>query len=116
MLDAWDKEYKQNFNPDKSKYFDEVRCLKTRLRETAFLTKGLKISGTGAIDINGDVSSIGGVKYKLRGAVKNKADVFLVPAGENYEEAIKLQKKYNYDIDIVSISNFDEAVKYLKNK
>lgn len=80
------------------------------------LTKGLKISGTGAIDINGDVSSIGGVKYKLRGAVKNKADVFLVPAGENYEEAIKLQKKYNYDIDIVSISTFDEAVEYLKNK
>lgn len=80
------------------------------------LTKGLKISGTGAIDINGNVSSIGGVKYKLKGAVKNKADVFLVPAGENYEEAIELQKKYNYNIDIVSVSSFDEAVNYLKNK
>ena len=33
LLDAWDKEYSENFNPDKPKYFDEVRCLKTRLRE-----------------------------------------------------------------------------------
>ena len=80
------------------------------------LTKGLKISGTGAIDITGKVSSIGGVKYKLKGAIKNKANVFLVPAGDNYNEAIKLKEKYKYDIDIVSISNFDEAIEYLKNK
>lgn len=33
LLDAWDEEYKTNFNPNKKKYFDEVRCLKTRLRE-----------------------------------------------------------------------------------
>ena len=33
MLDAWDEEYKTNFNANKKKYFDEVRCLKTRLRE-----------------------------------------------------------------------------------
>lgn len=35
LLDAWDEEYNKNFNPDKSKYFDGVRCLKTRLRENA---------------------------------------------------------------------------------
>lgn len=33
LLDMWDKEYNENFNPNKTKYFDEVRCLKTRLRE-----------------------------------------------------------------------------------
>jgi len=33
LLDAWDKEYKENFNSNRPKYFDEVRCLKTRLRE-----------------------------------------------------------------------------------
>ena len=80
------------------------------------LTKGLKISGTGAIDINGNVSSIGGVKYKLKGAVKNKADVFLVPSGENYEEAVLLKEKYKYDIEIVSISTFNDAIEYLENK
>ena len=79
------------------------------------LTKGRIISGTGAISLDGTVSSIGGVKYKLKGAVKNHADVFLVPSGENYEEAIKLKEKYNYDIEIVSISNFKEALNYLEN-
>lgn len=33
LLDTWDKEYLENFNQNKPKYFDEVRCLKTRLRE-----------------------------------------------------------------------------------
>ncbi len=33
LLDAWDKEYLENFNPNKPKYFDGARCLKTRLRE-----------------------------------------------------------------------------------
>ena len=33
LLDSWDKEYQENFNSDKPKYFDGVRCLKTRLRE-----------------------------------------------------------------------------------
>ena len=79
------------------------------------LTKGRTISGTGAISLDGTVSSIGGVKYKLKGAVRNKADVFLVPSGENYEEAIKLKEKYNYNIEIVSISNFLEALDYLEN-
>lgn len=79
------------------------------------LTKGHTIVGTGTIELDGSVGSIGGVKYKLKGAVKKKADIFLVPAGENYEEALKLQKKYHYDIQIVAVSTFDEAVEYLKH-
>lgn len=35
LLDVWDNEYKEKFNPNKPKYFDDVRCLKTRLRENA---------------------------------------------------------------------------------
>ena len=53
------------------------------------ITKGKKVVGTGTIEEDGSVGSIGGVKYKLNGAVRQKADVFLVPAGENYEEAFK---------------------------
>lgn len=78
------------------------------------LTKGRKIVGTGTIELDGSVGSIGGVKYKLKGAVKKKADIFFVPSGENYEEALELQKKYNYDIQIVSVSNIDDAILYLK--
>lgn len=78
------------------------------------ITKGYKISGTGTIDEYGNVGEIGGVKYKLRGAVKNKMDIFLVPS-KNYKEAIKEKKKKNYKIKIYSISTFDEALNYLKN-
>ena len=79
------------------------------------ITKGLKIAGTGTIDVNGNVGSIGGVKYKLKGAIKNKSDVFIVPNGDNYNECIKLQRKYNYDIKIIGVSTFEDAIKKLKN-
>lgn len=78
------------------------------------ITKGLKISGTGTIDGAGNVGEIGGVKYKLNGAVKAKSDIFLVPAGDNYEEAIREQKKHNYKIKIIGVSTFEEALKKLK--
>ena len=78
------------------------------------LTKGRTVVGTGTIDIDGNVGSIGGVKYKLIGAVKKKADIFLVPNGENYEEAIKIKKEKNYNIKIVGISDINEAINELK--
>ena len=79
------------------------------------ISNGLKIAGTGTIDIEGNVGSIGGVKYKLKGAVDSKSDIFLVPAGENYEEAIKYKKKYHYDIKIIGISTFEEAIEKLES-
>lgn len=79
------------------------------------LTKGRLIVGTGTIDENGKVGEIDGVKYKLKSAVNKKADIFLVPSGDNYQEAIKEKKEHNYDIEIVKVSTFDEAVEYLLN-
>lgn len=79
------------------------------------ISNDLKIAGTGTIDIEGNIGSIGGVKYKLKGAVDSKSDIFLVPAGENYEEAIKYQKKYHYDIKIIGISTFEEAIEKLES-
>ncbi len=78
------------------------------------LTKGLKIAGTGTIDADGNVGIIGGVKYKLSGAVKNHVDIFLV-AKENYEEAYEYKKANKFDIELVPIETFDEALEYLKN-
>ena len=78
------------------------------------ITKGRKIVGTGTIDELGNVGSIGGVKYKLAGAVKEKADLFLVPFGENYEEAKKEKEEKNYDIKIVPVKTLDETISYLE--
>ena len=80
------------------------------------ITKGLKIVGTGTIDEDGNVGTIGGVEFKLKSAVKEKADIFLVPAGLNYKDAIKLKEQRKYDIEIKSISTFKEALTFLKSK
>ena len=77
------------------------------------LTHGMDIVGTGTINLDGSVGDIGGVKYKLMGAVKNDADVFLVPSG-NYEEAMKVKKEKGYKIDIVSVEKFSDVVEYLE--
>lgn len=77
------------------------------------LTHGKKVVGTGTINLDGTVGEIGGVKYKLMGVVKNKADVFLVPEG-NYEEAIKIKEEKGYDIEIVSVGTLEDAINYLE--
>ena len=79
------------------------------------LTKGKTIVGTGTIDINGNVGEISGIKYKLIGAVNKKADIFLVPAGNNYKEAKKVKKEKGCDIELVPVKTFEDALKYLKN-
>jgi len=76
------------------------------------ITKGYKIVGTGTIDIDGNVGEIGGVKYKLAGAVKDKADIFIVPQ-ENYKEASDYAKVKKYDIIIKGVNTFDEALDIL---
>ena len=78
------------------------------------ITKGKKIAGTGTIKYDGEVGGIGGVKYKLQGAVKDKADVFIVPS-ENYEEAKKLKKENNYDIKLIEAINFKQVLEELEN-
>ena len=77
------------------------------------LTKGRKISGTGTINEKGEVGAIDGVKYKLAGAVKKKANIFIVPK-DNYDEAIKLKEKYNYKIEIILADNLHNVIEKLK--
>ena len=77
------------------------------------LTKGRKISGTGVIYDDGSVGEIDGIKYKLAGAVKNKAEIFIVP-DKNYEEAEKLVKKYNYNIKLIKANNLKDVIEELK--
>lgn len=76
------------------------------------ILKGRKIAGTGTIDIEGNVGEIDGIKYKIAGAVKDKMDLVLVSPA-NYYEAKKVVKENNYDIELVKVSTFKEAIDYL---
>lgn len=76
------------------------------------ILKGRDICGTGTIDINGNVGEIDGIKYKIAGAVRKKMDIILV-SPYNYDEAKKEIEENNYDIELVKVSTFKEAVDYL---
>lgn len=78
------------------------------------ITHGLKIVGTGTIDASGNVGPIGGVKYKLKGAVKDKADVFIVPRSINYDEVKEIMDKKHYNIKIIAVDTFEEALEELE--
>lgn len=77
------------------------------------ITGGKKIAGTGTIDENGNVGEIGGIVHKIRGAVK-KADIFLAPAGKNYEEALQVVKDEKLDIQLIEVSTLQEAIQKIK--
>lgn len=76
------------------------------------ILRGRNIAGTGTIDMNGNVGEIAGIKYKIIGAVKNNMDVILVPSA-NYKEALKVVKDKNYDVKLVEVKTFADAIKYL---
>ena len=78
------------------------------------ITKGRTIVGTGTIDINGNVGEIDGVKYKLLGANKNNAEIFLCPM-ENYEEALEVKEEYDVNVEIHGVDTFSEALEKIMN-
>ena len=78
------------------------------------LIKERNIAGTGTINLDGTVGEIDGVKYKIMGAHNNNMDIVFVPSA-NYEEAINIKEKYNYDMDIIKVDTFNEALEYLRN-
>ena len=78
------------------------------------ITRGHTIVGTGTINAEAQIGRVGGIPLKVSGAVRNNADVFLVPAGANYEEARTYANARNYDIIIVGVETLDEALDFLK--
>lgn len=77
------------------------------------ITKNRNIVGTGTITATGEVGEIGGIKYKLLGAEKRHADIFLCPI-ENYEEAKKVKEKNNLKLTILPVKNLQEAIEALE--
>ncbi len=78
------------------------------------IIKNRKIAGTGTISSDGSVGEIDGVKYKIMGAAKANADIVFVPSA-NYEEAIMVNNKYKYNLNIIRVDTFKETIEYLKN-
>lgn len=78
------------------------------------LIKGRNIAGTGTISIDGAVGEIDGIKYKIMGAYKDNMDIVFVPSA-NYEDAISIKDKYNYNMEIIKADTFNEALEYLRN-
>jgi PDZ domain-containing protein len=70
---------------------------------------GRKIAGTGTIDALGNVGEIGGIKYKLLGAIKNGADIFICPEA-NYQEAKEVLAKEKSNLKLISVSSLNEAI------
>jgi PDZ domain-containing protein len=74
------------------------------------LTGGLDIAGTGTIDDDGNVGAIGGIAQKMRGAKRDGATVFLVPADNCAEAASNAVPR----LRLVKISTLDSALTALQ--
>ena len=70
------------------------------------LTGGHDIAGTGTVDIEGDVGSIGGIRQKLVGAHEAGAEFFLAPSA-NCEQVDGFEPD---GLEVVAVDDFDDAL------
>jgi PDZ domain-containing protein len=70
---------------------------------------GHTIAATGEIRPDGSIGPIGGIKQKTIGARAAHVDAFLVPAGDNAQEA----RKYAHGLRIIPVKSFQQALKAL---
>jgi PDZ domain-containing protein len=74
------------------------------------LTGGRIIAGTGTIDLDGNVGTIGGVQQKVVAAERAGAEYFLSPP-ENYPDALAIATK----IKVVEIATAQDAIDFLRS-
>lgn len=73
------------------------------------IVRGHKIAATGEILPDGSVGAIGGIKQKTIGAREAHVDAFLVPAGDNAQQA----RRYAHGLKIIAVENFPQALRAL---
>jgi Lon-like protease len=73
------------------------------------IDRGHKVAASGELCLDGSVVSVGGLKQKTIGARKAGVDVFLVPAGDNAEEA----RRYAGSMKVVPVQSFRQALRAL---
>ena len=78
------------------------------------ITGGKTIAGTGTIESDGTIGEIGGIEHKIKGAAHAKADIFLTPGGENYEDATKYIKENNLKIKLIKVETIEDAIEKLE--
>jgi len=71
--------------------------------------RGHRVVATGEMCLDGSVLPIGGVKQKTIGAKRAGADVFLVPAGENLQEA----RRYAGNMRVIPVHTYRQALRAL---
>ena len=70
---------------------------------------GHKVAATGELFADGSVGPIGGIKQKTIGARQAGVDAFLVPAGENAQDA----RKHADGLRIIPVESFPQALRAL---
>jgi PDZ domain-containing protein len=70
---------------------------------------GHRVAATGELSLDGRVLPVGGLKQKTIGARRADVDVFVVPAGENADEA----RRHAGDVRIVAVRSFQQALQLL---
>jgi PDZ domain-containing protein len=73
------------------------------------IDRGHKVAASGELCLDGTVVSVGGLKQKTIGARRAGVDVFLVPVGENAEEA----RRYAGSMKVVPVKSFRQALRVL---
>ncbi len=71
--------------------------------------RGYEVAATGELELDGGVLPIGGIAQKTRGAKEAGMDVFLVPAGDNAEEA----RRNANGLRIIAVESFQQALRRL---
>ena len=90
------------------------------------LTNGLRIVGTGTVDVYGNAGPIGGIYQKVIAAHLANADIFFVPVSSleeeiytkesNYLEALSsYQNLKNPKMKLVIVSSLNDIINYLEN-
>ena len=83
------------------------------------LTKDIRMTGTGTINIDGSIGSVGGVRQKVFTADRKGYDVFFVPMREgatndNYQQALRAKEELDEsDLEIVGVEHFTDAINWL---
>jgi PDZ domain-containing protein len=73
------------------------------------VTHGCKVAATGELALDGTVLSVGGVEQKAIGVHRADVDVFVVPAGDNAQEA----QQHADRLRIIPVESFQQALREL---
>jgi PDZ domain-containing protein len=74
------------------------------------VTGGCRVAATGELALDGSVGSVGALEQKTFGARRSDVDVFVVPAGDNADEALK----HADGLRIIPVESFQQALRELE--